>query len=167
MKKLIIRVIDFFYFRPFTKIPYDTFRYIACGGANTLFDALLYMLFFHLVFQKEDIYIGFLGIGGIDVMTAKIASLLVVYPITFFTGFWLMNNIALSGSPVKTGSKMFRYFSVGVFNLLLNYMGINFFVDCLNFYPTPTKLLMSFICAVISYVLQRCFSFRNYTRYKK
>src|SRR5258708_8827168 len=46
-KKMIIGFIDFF-FPPFCRImPLQTFRYAACGGANTFLDIFLFFIIFN------------------------------------------------------------------------------------------------------------------------
>lgn len=157
MKKLLEKIVNWLYFPIFRKfIPYDLFRYLFCGGLNALLDVLLYAFFYHVVFGKNDLDLGFVVLSG------HIAALFATYPIVYFTGFWMMNNVALKGSPVKTGTKMLRYLSVGALNVVLNYAGLKLFVDVLHFYPTPSKAALIIITAVISFLLQKNFSFRNY-----
>jgi len=131
---------------------------MACGGANLVFDLSLYAIFYNVVFAKQNLDLGFV------VISPYIAAFLIVFPITFLTGFWLMNNIAFQGSPMKNRTKMSRYFLVVCMNILVNYVGLKLFVEYLHFYPTPSKLLITVICTLFSYVSQRYFTFRHYKR---
>jgi len=161
VKKLIEKIINLFYFPVFRKfIPYDTFKYAACGGANMILDLSLYFILYNFVFAKDDIDLGFI------VISPHIAAFLAVFPVTFLTGYWLNNYIVFQGSPMKHRTKMTRYLLVVFVSIFINYIGLKFFVDHLHFYPTPSKFLITVICTLISYLSQRHFTFRNYQRTK-
>jgi len=159
VKEFIERIISWFYFPVFRKyIPYDTFKYGVCGGANVVLDLSLYAAFYNFVFDKQNLDLGFI------VISPHIAAFLVVFPITFLTGYWLNNYVVFKGSPMKHRTKISRYFLVVSVSLFINYIGLKFFVDHLHFYPTPSKFLVTIICTLVSYLSQRHFTFRNYQR---
>jgi putative flippase GtrA len=159
VKEIIDRVVSWFYLPLFKKfIPYKTFQYAACGGGNTVFDILLFATLYNFIFEKENIDLGFITISP------YIAAFLIVFPVTLFTGYWLMNNVVFHGSPLKGHTKMGRYFLVVCTNIVINYAGLKFFVEQFHFYPTPSKILVTIICTLLSYVFQRYFTFRNYSR---
>lgn len=159
MKEAIEKFISWFYIRPFNKlIPYQVFKYMVCGGVNMVFDLGLFSFLYNVVFAKQNLDLGFV------VISPYIAAFLIVFPITFLSGYWLNNNIAFQGSPMKNRTKLTRYFLVVCLNIGINYVGLKFFVEYLHFYPTPSKFLITVICTVFSYVSQRYFTFRHYTR---
>lgn len=159
MKKAIEKFISWFYIPPFNKlIPYQIFKYMACGGANMAFDLLFFAFLYNVVFDKEIIDLGIIAISP------YIAAFLIVFPITFFSGFWLMNNVAFEGSPMRKRTKVSRYFLVVCLNLVINYVGLKIFVEYLNFYPTPAKFTITLICTLFSYISQKYFTFRHYSR---
>lgn len=159
MKKSIDTFISWFYIAPFNKfISYPIFKYIACGGANMVLDLAIFAVLYNFVFDKQIIDLGFVAISP------YIAAFLIVFPITFFTGFWLMNNIAFEGSPMKKRTKLSRYFLVVCTNIGINYIGLKFFVEYLHFFPTPAKFTVTVICTLFSYISQRYFTFRHYSR---
>ncbi|MDF9829154.1 GtrA family protein [Parabacteroides sp. PF5-6] len=159
MKEQIEKIIAWFYFPFFRKfLSFDTFKYAACGGGNMVFDIALYAVFYNFVFDKTNFDLGFL------VISPHIAAFLTVFPITLFTGYWLNNYVVFKGSPMKNRTKMGRYLLVVSISLLINYVGLKFFVDHLHFYPTPSKFLVTVICTLVSYLSQRHFTFRHYQR---
>jgi len=80
-EKAILNVIAFFY-KPFRKIiPPTFFRYGFSGGANMVFDWILYFVFYNFVFQKEIVDLGFIA------FTPHIAAFIFKFPITLLTGF--------------------------------------------------------------------------------
>jgi putative flippase GtrA len=159
VKRVIDKIISWFYF-PFLKkiIPYPDFTYGVCGGANTAFDILLYAVLYNFVFKKEEVVLSFI------VISPYIAAFLIVFPITLFTGYWLMNNVAFHGSPLGSKTKMIRYFLVVCSNIAINYIGLKLFVEHFHFYPTPSKILVTVICTTVSYLSQKYFTFRHHIR---
>lgn len=159
MKETIEKLISWFYLAPVRKlIPYHMFKYMACGGVNMVFDLLLFAFLYNIVFDKQVVDLGFMSISP------YIAAFLIVFPITFLSGFWLMNNVAFQGSPMKNKTKLSRYFLVVCLNIGINYVGLKFFVEYLHFYPTPAKFTITIICTLFSYFSQRFFTFRHYIK---
>jgi putative flippase GtrA len=154
MVAAITKFIDFFYFifRPF--LPLDTYRYAVCGGGNLVFDIFLYFIFYNFIFAKQNVDLYFV------VLSPHIASLFIVFPITFTTGFLLNRFITFPESNLPWKTQFFRYFMVGMGALVLNYVSMKFLVDFLGFYPTPSRLLTVFVTVGYSYLSQKKFSFR-------
>ena len=104
ISELIIRLIDWFYRKPVAAIlPRQTFRYIVCGGANVVFSWVCYFLVYNFVLDKEQLDLGFV------VVSAYVATMLLIFPFTFFTGFWLNRYVTFRHSPLPTGTQLFRY----------------------------------------------------------
>jgi hypothetical protein len=63
ISKVILGMIDWFY--PLFKkmMPLKTFRYAACGGANTILDISLFFVSYNYILHKEIINIGMLSIS--------------------------------------------------------------------------------------------------------
>ncbi len=152
----LTRLIDWFYIAPLSRVmPLQTFRYAVCGGGNLLLNWVLYALFYNFVFDKKVVELGFVAISP------YIAAFIVVFPITFLTGFWLQKNIAFRYSPLKHGTQLFRYLLSVVGSILLNYLLLKFFVEIVRIYPTPSQALTSIISIVYSYLMQKYFTFRG------
>ena len=152
----IRRVVDFFYVRPFDRVfSRELFRYAACGGMNMVLDALLYYLIYHYLIAER-----FIDLGCV-VVSPHIASLAVVFPITFFNGFWLNRNVAFRASSLRTRTQLVRYLiSVGG-AVVLNYLCMKIFVEGCGFWATPSKLLTTVISALYSYLAARYYTFRR------
>lgn len=154
MKNSITKFIDTFYFLFRPILPLKTYRYAVCGGSNLVFDICLYFIFYNFIFAKQNIDLYFV------VLSPHIASLFVVFPITFTTGFLLNKYITFPESKIPWKIQFFRYFIVGMGSLLLSYILMKFFVDLLGFFPTPSKLLTVVVTVGYSYLLQNKFSFK-------
>ena len=153
-KKLIIGFIDFFY-PPFCKImPLQTFRYAACGGANTLLDIFIFFISYNFILQKQDLNLGFIALKPYS------ASVFISFCISFPTGFFLMRNIVFTGSTLHGRVQLFRYFLLVMICLFLNYIFIKLFVEQLHVYPTVAKILTTIIVVSFSYLTQKNFTFK-------
>ena len=100
---------------------------------------------------------------GFVVMSPHVASLAVVFPITFFTGFWLNRNVAFRVTEVGSGMQLVRYALSVVGSILLNYVCIKLFVEVLGIWPTPAKALTTAVCVIYSYLAGRYFTFKKKT----
>lgn len=161
MRKLITRILDKFYFYPVNRIvPYVTFRYAACGGMNMLLDWTLYFILYNFILRKQNLDL------GLVVISPYIAAFIIVFPITFFTGFWLNNNIAFHGSPLKNGVKLSRYLLVVCVSIFINYFGLKLLVEHFHLYPTPSKIIVTLAATAVSYFSQKHFTFRKHSAVK-
>ncbi|RLD56685.1 MAG: GtrA family protein, partial [Bacteroidetes bacterium] len=142
---LINGVIEWFY-QPFTNlIPAETFRYAATGGFNTALDIFLYFCFYHFILHKEIIDLGFIAISP------HIAAFILVFPITFTTGFLLAKYITFTNSPIKGRVQLFRYGLTVAGSIFLNYILLKFLVEYLLFWPTISKIITTVIVVAYSY----------------
>lgn len=115
---LVTRAVDAFYWRRLEGVvSRQLFRYAFCGGMNLALDAVWYFVIYHfLIGEGRMIDLGFVY------MSAPIASLFLVFPITFFTGFWLNRNVAFRASPLGTRTQLLRYALSVAGAILLNYL---------------------------------------------
>lgn len=154
MKNSILKFIDAFYFLFRRFLPLKTYRYAVCGGSNLVFDVVLYFIFYNFIFAKQNVDLHFV------VLSPHIASLFVVFPITFVTGFLLQKFITFKNANLPWEVQFFRYFLVGMGALVVNYICLKILVDGFGFYPTPSKIITVFITVAYSYILQNKFSFK-------
>jgi putative flippase GtrA len=136
-------------------MPRQTFRYAVCGGANLVLNWVLYFVVFHFVLQKRNIDLGFY------LISSHIATLCIVFVITFFTGFLLNRNVAFPGSPLRSINQLFRYGLSVAGSFVISYVLMKIFVEACGFYPTPSNILTSMLCVVYSYLASRFFTFRG------
>ncbi len=155
MANYIIQFIDSFYFIFKRFMPLKTYRYAVCGGSNLIFDIILYFVFYHFVFHKQDVNLHFFTLSG------HIASLFTVYPITLLSGFLLNRFITFEDSNLGSKTQFIRYVMVSVGAILISYVLMKLFVDGLGFYPTLSKILTTILTVIYSYVLQSKFTFRT------
>jgi putative flippase GtrA len=154
MQKLLILLIDSFYFLFKRFLPLKTYRYAVCGGSNLVFDMVLYFLCYNFVLVKQNVDLYFV------VLSPHIASLFFVFPITFLTGFALNKYITFQESNIPGRVQLFRYLLVGLSGFVISYFCMKLLVDVLQFYPTPSRFITIIVAVVYSYILQNKFSFK-------
>ena len=151
----IQKVVDYTYppFRRF--IPVEIYRYGVCGGANVVFDWVLYFLVYNIIFKNKLFEL------GIITLSSHIAALVITFPIVTISGFLLQKYVTFTASNLRGRVQLIRYLLIVLANLLINYVGLKLFVDSLNFYPTPSKMIVTVVTVVCSYIGQKKFTFRN------
>lgn len=154
-RNLTIQLIDWFYFPFLQFIPREIFRYSVTGGLNTAFDIFLYFIFYRFVLEMQVVHFGAFAISP------HIAAFIIVFPITFSTGFLLAKYITFTASELKGNIQLFRYGVAVAGSILLNYIFLKFFVEVVGLYATLSKGITTVIVVIYSYILQRNFSFKT------
>lgn len=152
--KKITSIIDFFYPLMKNRVSLQLFRYGATGGANVAFDLLLYFIVYNFVLKHEMLHLGFVT------LSSHVATLAIVFPISFTSGFLLQKYVTFSASVLRGKQQIARYFLVVLLNLLLNYVGLKLLVDIIGIYPTPSKMIITLIATMVSYFSQKKFTFK-------
>ena len=153
----LIRIIDWLYIKPIERVvSRDTFGYGLCGAANMMLDTLWYFIIYHYIVAERFIDIHFI------LISPHISTLCIVFPITFFTGFWLNRHVAFRVTHLKSRRQLVRYLLSVVGSLAINYVCMKLFVEVFNIWPTPSKMLTTAICVVYSYLAARFFTFKRH-----
>ena len=152
--RLMISLIDKLYIKPLEPIvSREIFGYGLCGALNMVLDTLWYFTIYHFVIAERFIDI------GVVVISPHIATLFIVFPITFFTGFWLNRHVAFRVTEYKTRGQLIRYAISVIGSIVINYICMKLFVETFDFWPTPSKMLTTVISVVYSYLAARYFTF--------
>lgn len=155
LRSLIIQIVDYFY-APFQKyVPLETFRYAATGGFNTILDISLYFIFYNFILDKQVINLYIVSISP------HIAAFLIVFPITFFTGFLLARYITFTSSEIRGRIQLIRYLISVSGSLFLNYICLKFLVEFGGLWPTLSKIITTVIVVVYSYFVQKFYTFKT------
>lgn len=134
------------------------YRYAFCGGFNLFMDSVLYFLFYNFILAKQNIDL------KLVVLSPHIAALFIVFPITFLTGFLLNKYISFKDSDLKGKVQFYRYMLVGAGGIVLSYGCMKCFVDVLEIYPTPSRILTIVITVFYSFMMQNKFTFKLSTK---
>ena len=155
LAELITKAIDALYLKPLRRVvPQPLFRYLACGATTALLDAVWYYAIYHYIVCERVVEMGRIA------LSPHIAALCVVFPITFFTGFWLNRNVAFHATHISTTPQLAKYALTVVGSIALNYACMKFFVDLCGVWATPSKMLTTIVCAAYSFVAGRYITFK-------
>jgi len=158
MRKLALKIIDFFY-PPFQRwLSLHTFRYMASGGTTATTGIIVFYIAYNYLFHQKDVALNIEHLPKL--ITAETAALLVETPITFFVGFFLNKYLVFTQSNLKGRIQLFRYGSVVATNFLLNLALIKIMVEGFGFYGSVAKIITTFILIIFSYFSQKHFSFK-------
>ncbi|WP_410220476.1 GtrA family protein [Pedobacter sp.] len=154
MRKAILKCIDFFY-PPFKSwFSLHTFRYIASGGFTAISGIVAYFIIYNYILHQTDIRI------DEYLITAPVAALALESAFTFCLGFVLNKYLVFTQSNLKGRIQLFRYGTVVITNILLNYALLKILVEGFGFYPSVSKALITVLLAIFSYFSQKHFSFK-------
>lgn len=137
-----------------------TFRYAACGGITLGVNAVGYALIYHFLVSKRFIDLGWaIGLEAEKIVVSPhVASLALVFPLTFFTGYWLNSRVAFVRARRK--QTLLKYLlSVGG-SIVLSYLCLKGLVECIGLWPTPSNVVASLVTTVYSYAAARFFIWR-------
>lgn len=150
----LISVVDALYIKPLHGlVSRNLFGYGLCGAVNMALDIVWYFLIYHYVVCESYVDLGFV------VMSPHILSLFIVFPITFFTGFWLNRHVAFRATKVSSGKQLWRYALSVVGSILINYVCMKLFVEVCAIWPTPSKMLTTVVSICYSYLMARYVTF--------
>ena len=155
LTSLITNTIDLFYIPVVRRfVPQQIFRYGACGALNMSLDTLWYFVIYNFIVAKQFVDLGFVTISP------HILSLVIVFPITFFTGFWLNRHVAFRTTHIDSWRQMLRYLLTVIGAIIINYISMKFLVEHAHIWATPSKLLTTVISTVYSYLVGRFYTFK-------
>lgn len=152
---LIIQFIDYFY-APLRKfLPLETFRYAATGGFNTVLDITLYFICYNYILDKQIIDLHIVSISP------HIGAFLIVFPITFLTGFLFAKFITFTSSEIRGRIQLIRYMISVSGSIFLNYFFLKVLVEFGGLWPTLAKIITTGIVVIYSYFAQKFFTFKT------
>lgn len=155
LASLLTKAIDLFYIPVVRKfVPQQIFRYGACGAANMTLDAVWYFIIYNFIVAKQFVDLGFV------VISPHILSLIIVFPITFFTGFWLNRNVAFRTTHIESRKQLLRYLLTVLGSILINYASMKLLVEHAHLWATPSKIITTVVSTVYSYLVGRYYTFR-------
>lgn len=155
-RHLIVGIIDFFH-RPFARwIPTQTFRYLACGGSNTVLNWVIYSVSFNVWLHRHDSF----HLTRDIIITAPVLAYIISFCISFPIGFILSRHVVFPESNLHGRVQFFRYALTTVTFIILTYVLIKLFAIILPFRADISYIFVMVITAVLSYLSQRFFTFK-------
>ncbi|MBP6431336.1 MAG: GtrA family protein [Ferruginibacter sp.] len=135
-------------------MPEQTFRYMACGGFNTVLGLAFYFVCYKYILKEQNFDLGFYAFKPHN------AALFASFILNFVVGFTLMKYVVFVESNLKGRIQLFRYFLSFVTNLILNYFLLKLFVEVWQWDAILSQCLTTCIVILISYLSQKHFTFK-------
>ena len=156
MSNLIRKFLDLFY--PMVAKIFDktTYYYAACGTGNLVLSWILFFLFYQFVFEKKLWHISFINFT----FTPYTLSAFSCFIISFTLGFLMMKYVVFTQSELKGRIQLFRYGISAIITSSANWVLLKTFVEIFYFFPSLANVLSTCIVVVISYLIQRNFTFK-------
>lgn len=154
MSKFIKQILDIFYPLFSKLINREFYYYLASGTINTLSDWVLYYIIYNYIVCKQMIDLGFI------VISAPIASLIIVTPITFTIGFLLSKYITFCNSNIQTHTQLYRYAIILASNFIISYLSMKLLCEVVGMWATPAKMVTTIFTTIFSYLMQKYYSFK-------
>lgn len=153
---LIHKILDFFY--PLVKRLFDktTYYYAVCGVGNLVLSWILFFVFFQYVFKKQFFHLEFINFT----FSAYTISAFVCFLITFTIGFILMKFVVFTKSELKGSVQFFRYAVSAMISGIISWGLLKMFIEFFNIFPSIANILASCLVVIVSYLLQRKFTFK-------
>ena len=154
--KLIHSFLDFFY--PLFKRFFDrtTYYYAICGVSNLVLSWFLFFIFYQFLFKKENWHLPLVNFT----LSSYTMTAFLCFIISFSIGFTLLKYVVFTKSHLKGFTQLFRYAVSALITSFTSWILLKIFIETFNFFPTLANISASCIVVVISYLLQRKFSFR-------
>jgi putative flippase GtrA len=154
--KLIHSFLDFFY--PLFKRFFDrtTYYYAVCGASNLILSWFLFFIFYNYLFKKKDWELPLLKFT----LSAHTFTAFLCFIISFSIGFTLLKYVVFTKSQLKGTTQLFRYAVSALITSFTSWILLKILIETFNFFPTLANISASCIVVVISYLLQRKFSFK-------
>lgn len=149
-------ILDFFY--PLFKRLFDqtTYYYAVCGVGNLVLSWILFFVFFQYVFKKQFFHLDFINFT----FSAYTLSAIVCFLITFIIGFLLMKYIVFTESGLKGRVQLFRYGLSALISGMVSWGLLKMFIEVFDIFPSIANILASCLVVIVSYLLQRKFTFK-------
>ena len=133
-----------------------TYYYAFCGGTNLVLSWFLFFIFFQYLFAKQNWVLPILNYT----FSAHTMSAFLCFVISFSIGFTLLKYVVFTKSELKGTTQLFRYATSAAITGFTNWILLKVFVESFSFFPSIANVISSCIVVLISYLLQRKFSFR-------
>ena len=156
MSNLIRKFLDLFY--PIVAKIFDktTYYYAVCGAGNLVLSWILFFLFYQFVFEKKLWHISFINFT----FTPYTLSAFSCFIISFTLGFLMMKYVVFTQSELKGRIQLFRYGISAIITSSANWVLLKTFVEFFYFFPSLANVLSTCIVVVISYLIQKNFTFK-------
>jgi putative flippase GtrA len=133
-----------------------TYYYAVCGASNMVLSWVLFYLFYNYLFQQQKWTIPLINMA----VNAYTISAAICFVISFSIGFTLLKYVVFTASEIKGRIQLFRYGISALISFVTSYAILRLLIEVFGIYASISNVIASVIVAIISYLIQRNFTFR-------
>ena len=133
-----------------------TYYYAVCGASNMVLSWLLFYLFYNFVFHQQKWQVPLINLA----INAYTISAAICFGISFIIGFTLLKYVVFTESEIKGRVQLFRYGLSALISFVTSYAILRLLIEVFGVYASISNVIASVIVAIISYLIQRNFTFR-------
>jgi putative flippase GtrA len=133
-----------------------TYYYAVCGASNMVLSWVLFYLFYNYLFQQQKWTIPLINMA----VNAYTISAAICFVISFSIGFTLLKYVVFTASEIKGRIQLFRYGISALISFVTSYAILRLLIEVFGVYASISNVIASVIVAIISYLIQRNFTFK-------
>jgi putative flippase GtrA len=133
-----------------------TYYYAVCGASNMVLSWLLFYLLYNFVFHQQKWQVPILNFF----INAYTISVTICFVISFIIGFTLLKYVVFTASEIKGRIQLFRYGISAIISFVTSYAILRLLIEGFGVYASISNVIASLVVAIISYLIQRNFTFR-------
>ena len=133
-----------------------TYYYAVCGASNMVLSWVLFYLFYNYLFHQQKWTIPLINLA----INSYTISAAICFAISFIIGFTLLKYIVFTESEIKGRVQLFRYGISALISFVTSYAILRLLIEVFGIYASVSNIIASVVVAVISYLIQRNFTFK-------
>ena len=133
-----------------------TYYYAVCGASNMVLSWVLFYLFYNYLFHQQKWTIPLINLA----INAYTISAAICFAISFIIGFTLLKYVVFTESEIKGRVQLFRYGISALISFVTSYAILRLLIEVFGIYASVSNIIASVVVAVISYLIQRNFTFK-------
>ena len=133
-----------------------TYYYAVCGASNMVLSWVLFYLFYNYLFHQQKWTIPLIN----QAINAYTISAAICFAISFIIGFTLLKYVVFTESEIKGRVQLFRYGISALISFVTSYAILRLLIEVFGIYASVSNIIASVVVAVISYLIQRNFTFK-------
>ena len=129
-------------------------KFFLSAGVAFLVDVLIYYFLVNFIFGNGKVY--FFG----KLHSPNNLSLTISYSIGVVVNFLITKYAVFTESRLKGRKQFLRFIGVAALGFFANYALLRFFIEYLDFYPTPSRIASALSLGVVSFFVHKFFTFK-------
>lgn len=129
-------------------------KFFLSAGIAFLVDVTVYYIFVNFIFGDEKVF--FLG----KPHSPNNISLAISYSLGVLVNFFITKYAVFAESKLKGRKQFLRFIGVAALGFFANYALLRYFIEYLDFFPTPSRIASALCLGIVSFFVHKFFTFK-------